>query len=298
MYKKVLILVFVLSELFVIGCYIPKKVKLDPYSDSFYKRARLLMTKQEEEVFLNLPDAKSRKAFIKEFWDIRDPNPYTEVNEYKEEIERRFEYASRYFKEAGRPGWDTDRGRIYILLGPPDSLKDYPMLSGYYKGVQVWLYGNYQLALQFADKEGDGRYELITYSTELLNAIEMAKYTLMGGSEIKVVVKPINFKLKYIKEKSDVEIKIPIKKLLLKEKNGKELIRIRVEFILYYPDKTFEKVVRQKQLSYDKEEILKKKDIIITFPLSISKKGKIHLDTIVTDLNSGFRGRKIFKIKL
>ncbi len=296
--KKILIVLFIVVELFLAACYLPKKVKLDPYSDSFYKKARLLMTKQEEEVFLNLPDEKSRRAFIKEFWEIRDPNPYTEVNEYKEEIEKRFEYASRFFKEAGRPGWDTDRGRIYILLGPPDSVRDYPMLSGYYKGVQIWLYGNYRLGLQFVDKEGDGRYELITYSTELLDAIEMAKYTLMGGSDVKVIVKPINFKFKYFPENNSVEIKIPLKKLLLKEKDGKELVRIRVEFILYYPDKTFEKFIREKETKYSKEEILKMKYVSFVFPLKIKRKGKVHIDTILTDLNSGFRGRKIFKVKI
>ncbi len=292
-----LVIGFIGFELFTIGCYIPRNVKLDPYSEAFYKRARLLMTKQEEEVFLNLPDAKSRKEFIKEFWEIRDPNPYTEVNEYKVEIEKRFEYASRYFKEGGMPGWNTDRGRIFILLGPPDSVRDYPMLSGYYKGVQVWLYGNYRLALQFVDKDGDGRYELITYSSELLDAIDMAKYTLMGGSEVKVVVKPINFKLKYFPDKKEVEIKIPLKSLLLKEKNGKEMIKIRVEFLLYFEDKTFYKIVREKSLALEKEKVLGMKYIVMNFPLIIKKKGKVHLDTIITDLNSGFRGRKIFKIK-
>ncbi len=292
-----LIIGFLGFELFIAGCYIPKNVRLDPYSETFYKKARLLMTKQEEEVFLNLPDVKSRKEFIKEFWEIRDPNPYTEINEYKVEIERRFEYASRYFKEGGMPGWNTDRGRIYILLGPPDNVRDYPMLSGYYKGVKIWLYGNYRLALQFVDKDGSGRYELITYNSDLLDAIEMAKYTLMGGSEVKFVVKPINFKLKYFSDKKEVEIKIPVKSLLLKEKNGREIIKIRVEFLLYFEDKTFSKLIREKSLELDKEEVLRMKYIVVKFPLIIKKKGKVHLDTIVTDLNSGFRGRKIFKIK-
>ncbi len=154
------------------------------------------------------------------------------------------------------------------------------------------------MALQFVDKDGDGRYELITYSTELLDAIEMAKYTLMGGSEIKVVVKPINFKLKYFKEKNEVELKIPMKSLLLKEKEDKEVVRIRAEFILYFQDKTFKKIIREKSFVFEREKLLKMKNLTVNLPLKIEKKGKVHIDTIITDLNSGFRGRKIFKVNI
>jgi GWxTD domain-containing protein len=281
---------------FVSGCIIRKHVKLDPRSEEFYKKARLLMTKQEEEVFLNLSDIKSRKEFIKEFWDIRDPNPYTEENEYREEIERRFEFASRRFKEGGRLGWDSDRGRIFILLGPPDSVREYPMLSGYYKGVIVWLYGNYQLAVRFVDKTGDGVYELITYNTDLLDALETAKYTLMGGTSFKYKIRPIKFKLSY--KDRILTIKIETKNLLLKKIGDRYKTEIEIKTLIYYKDKTFEKIKRIKKMSFSKEEILKKKTITFNLPFDLKKKGKIHFDTIITDLLGNRRGRKIFKIKI
>ncbi len=293
-WKISIIIVVVISLLS--GCIIGKRVKLDPQSEGFYRRARLLMTKQEEEVFLNLPDAESRKKFIKEFWDIRDPNPYTEENEYKEEIERRFEFASRRFKEGGRPGWDSDRGRIFILLGPPDNIREYPMLSGYYKGVIVWLYGNYQLAVRFVDKIGDGVYELDTYSTDLLEALETAKYTLMGGTSFKYKIKPLKFKLSYVNGK--LIINVATKNLLLQKEKERYKMEIEIEIIIYYKDKTFEKITRIKKMSFLKDDILQLKNITINLPVDFKKKGKIYLDTIITDLLGNRRGRRIFKIKI
>ncbi len=293
---KAMFCVYLLILLFLSSCIIRKNVKLDPESQAFYRKARLLMTKQEEDVFLNLPTPKARHNFIKEFWDIRDPNPYTEENEFKIEIDRRFEIASRRFKEGGRPGWDSDRGRIFILLGPPDNIRDYPMLSGYYKGVIVWLYGNYQLAIQFVDRTGDGVYELNTYSTELLDALETAKYTLMGGTHTKYQIKPLRFKLNYNKGK--VNVKIETKNLLFKKVKNGYLLKLNIEFLVYFPDKTFKKFIRIKEMSFSKDEILNKKDVNFVLPLNIQRKGKVYIDTVITDLLGNRRGRKIFKIKI
>ncbi len=79
-----------------------------------------IISKAEEEAFLALKDRASRDRFIEEFWRRRDPTPGTERNEYKEEHYRRLLFANKMFRE-GVPGWKTDRGRVYILHGQPDS---------------------------------------------------------------------------------------------------------------------------------------------------------------------------------
>ena len=100
-------------------CGTRERVTLDPESKNFYDYTRLIMTKQEKEIFLLLPDKESRMEFIQDFWDKRDPDPQTEENEFQEEFYQRIEYVNKRFRE-GIPGWKTDRGRIYIYLGPPD----------------------------------------------------------------------------------------------------------------------------------------------------------------------------------
>ena len=54
--------------------------------------------------------------------DKRDPDPYSQENEFRQEFYQRIEEANRFFRSEGIPGWKTDRGRIYIFLGQPDKI--------------------------------------------------------------------------------------------------------------------------------------------------------------------------------
>jgi len=124
-FRRMILLGILIIVLGMIGCGTSKKVILDPESRDFYKTAQLIMTKEEKEIFNHLPDKESRGEFIEEFWAKRDPDPDTEVNEFKQEFLKRIDYANKYFKE-GIPGWKTDRGRIYIIFGPyANELKEY-----------------------------------------------------------------------------------------------------------------------------------------------------------------------------
>ncbi len=68
---------------------------------------------------------EERDAFIEKFWLRRNPNPDSPENEFREEHYRRIAYANEHFA-AGKPGWKTDRGHIYIAYGPPDSIDSHP----------------------------------------------------------------------------------------------------------------------------------------------------------------------------
>ncbi|HXV61559.1 MAG TPA: GWxTD domain-containing protein [Vicinamibacteria bacterium] len=79
-----------------------------------------IITDKEKEVFLSLQTVEERERFIEAFWVRRDPNPATPSNELKEEHYRRIEHSNRFLgRDTFRPGWRTDRGRYYILLGEP-----------------------------------------------------------------------------------------------------------------------------------------------------------------------------------
>jgi GWxTD domain-containing protein len=74
----------------------------------------------ERKRFESLASDAEREQFIEQFWKRRDPTPATMENEAKEEHYRRISYSNELFKEAGKPGWATERGRTYIVFGPPD----------------------------------------------------------------------------------------------------------------------------------------------------------------------------------
>ena len=84
-----------------------------------------IITPQERKAFLSLTNDEERDAFIQAFWQRRNPNPDSPENTYREEYYRRIAYANEHFA-AGEPGWKTDRGRIYIEYGKPDSIESHP----------------------------------------------------------------------------------------------------------------------------------------------------------------------------
>jgi GWxTD domain-containing protein len=89
-----------------------------------------IITPQERKAFLNLSNDEEREAFIEQFWARRNPDPDSPDNSYREEHYRRIAYANEHFA-AGKPGWKTDRGRIYIEYGPPDSKDEHPSGGSY-----------------------------------------------------------------------------------------------------------------------------------------------------------------------
>ncbi len=91
---------------------------------------RWIITDQEMQAFKHLSNDEERDQFIENFWLRRNPNPDSPENEYREEHYARIAYANEHFA-AGKPGWKTDRGHIYIAYGKPDSIDSHPSGGSY-----------------------------------------------------------------------------------------------------------------------------------------------------------------------
>jgi GWxTD domain-containing protein len=89
-----------------------------------------IITDEEAKTFKSLSNDEERDAFIEQFWLRRNPNPDSPENEFREEHYRRIAYANEHFA-AGKPGWKTDRGHIYIAFGKPDSIESHPSGGSY-----------------------------------------------------------------------------------------------------------------------------------------------------------------------
>jgi GWxTD domain-containing protein len=96
---------------------------------------RWIITDEERETFKRLSNDEERDNFIEQFWLRRDPTPDTVENEYKEEHYRRITYANEHFA-AGKPGWKTDRGRIYVMFGAPDQIDSHPSGGMYERPIE------------------------------------------------------------------------------------------------------------------------------------------------------------------
>jgi len=135
-----------------------------------------IITDEERATFKRLTTDEEREQFIENFWLRRDPTPDTVENEFKEEHYERIAYANERFA-SGKPGWKTDRGRIYIIHGKPDEIESHPSGGTYDRPFnegggttstypfEKWTYryiegiGN-NVELEFVDKSMTGEYKL------------------------------------------------------------------------------------------------------------------------------------------
>ena len=167
-------------------------VKKDPVGTEFYHMVRHLMTSDEEKTFANLSTPEFLREFIEAFWEIRDPDPATEENEFRTAVEERFEFVNQHLREANRPGWDTARGMIYMVLGPPNLMNaastPSPQSSqneNFLAGTIIWPYPEMNLYVYFVDRQGFGVYELdiVRTSPRLLEFLKTSKTRFIGSGD-------------------------------------------------------------------------------------------------------------------
>ncbi len=94
-----------------------------------------IISDEERKAFRTLSNDEERDAFIENFWLRRNPDPDSPENEFREEHYRRIAYANEHFA-AGKPGWKTDRGHIYISYGKPDSIDSHPSGGSYQRPME------------------------------------------------------------------------------------------------------------------------------------------------------------------
>ena len=162
-----------------------RQMRLEEQQD-YYKKwlaedVVYIIAREEREVFEKLTTDDERDAFIEQFWRRRDPDPRTSYNEFKEEHYRRIAYVNERFA-SGVEGWYTDRGRIYIAFGPPNTIDDHN--GGVYRrrpeegggwtstyAFQRWFY-NYipgigsGIEIEFVDASKTGEYKLALRPSE------------------------------------------------------------------------------------------------------------------------------------
>ncbi len=109
---------------------------------------------------------EEQKKLYKEFWDKRNPLPNSKTNPLLEEFYRRVQFANEYFSSSGTAGWKTDRGRIYIIYGPPDDIyKNDANLFSSEPPYIIWTYNSLRLRFVFVDELNIGDYRLVSKET-------------------------------------------------------------------------------------------------------------------------------------
>jgi len=121
-------------------------------SDSEWKRLR------------SIKDLDERRRFMMDFWQARDPNPSTPVNEFQENFYALVQYANDRYTTSFTEGWESDRGQVLLKYGTPTAVEPHLFDRGM-EPYEIWEYNNIpgegQSMFVFADLDGFGRFELL-----------------------------------------------------------------------------------------------------------------------------------------
>ena len=135
-----------------------------------------IISPDERNAFLQLDTNEEREQFIEQFWLRRSSNPDLPENDFKEEHYRRIAYANEHYA-SGIPGWKTDRGRMYIMWGPPGEIESHPTGGTYDRPMEegggststypweTWRWRYLEgigenIILEFVDPSGSGEYHM------------------------------------------------------------------------------------------------------------------------------------------
>jgi len=152
-----------------------------------------LLTGEQKEEFRKLSDTQ-KELFVRNLWDSLDSNPITPENEFQAEYQTRYTHAKKYY------GIPSDRAKIYILLGKPNSVESHPSSDKYYP-MELWSY--YSLGLRglppsleliFFKRWGAGEYRLYSPLFDGFKALTPSQYdpdsSPRARSQLKAIFDP------------------------------------------------------------------------------------------------------------
>lgn len=110
-----------------------------PTKDWYQGPVRYIITRTEVKAYKALESDAERATFIDWFWQRRDVDSSTPENEFRDRYEKRAFEATRKFSATTIPGWRTDMGKVYMLVGPPDETVN-DLMGKTNRGTVTWVY--------------------------------------------------------------------------------------------------------------------------------------------------------------
>lgn len=298
------------------GCRFGWNLRQDPLFDAFLEKTSLLMTEEEIEIYMRLPDVSSKEEFVAEFWKMRDFDPTTEQSEGEIEFKRRVDFANHWFDPQGSCrghapthstrkalGWETDRGRIYLVMGPPDQVafegqSAYEAISEEHGDLLCratgWYYSRLRYSIHFSvghtsllydektvlpgheDFKNPGFSSISTHA----EAMKRAKLDWMSWEYRGWTAKPFLFKA--WGRKDGLAIRIPIDRLSFESVDKRLRGRLETEVHVYQAAAKKEVLRDVRTLDYAEEDVLGLKAVEYVIPFHPKDRGAHLFDIIVT----------------
>lgn len=130
--------------------------------DEMMEVCRPIAREQDIDTYEKLTTLDSKRDFVFRFWKMRDMEPDTPQNEFKDEYMERVNFVEGRYKTFNRRGIKTDRGRVYLINGEPDEV-DYHPNDYNTKPYELWTYHSIEGGVEFifGDITGYNDYELL-----------------------------------------------------------------------------------------------------------------------------------------
>lgn len=131
--------------------------------DEEFSKSKYIASMIEKNEWAKLTEVDAKRKFLFDFWNIRDANPATPINETQiEYLARIKEATNKYSNISQKEGWKTDRGRVYAIWGAPTEIERYPYDSETVP-YEIWHYEQIEggVVFVFADYSGFSSYKLL-----------------------------------------------------------------------------------------------------------------------------------------
>ena len=104
----------------------------DPVNEAWAEGpVKWIMAPDEKVGWASLTSGGERQEFVDKFWEKRNPKPGSSDNIFRTTFERRVAFAdSRFVDVEKQRGCLTDRGMVFVLLGPPTYAGRKPLRAG------------------------------------------------------------------------------------------------------------------------------------------------------------------------
>jgi len=141
--------------------------------DQEFRYTGYLTSPEEKQLFKTIKELEAKRNYLLAVWKAKDR--LGDVSKFREEYLARVKYSNDHFAAFKKEGWQTDRGRVYILYGPPSYVNRNPSTEGL-RPYETWDYNELQggVVFVFADFSGFKDYQLL--HSDLIGEVHYENY--------------------------------------------------------------------------------------------------------------------------
>ncbi len=127
-----------------------------------FRKGQYISTDQEIKMFSAITSEEGRRTFLSQFWVDVEKGRQGRIPITRAEYLQRVATANQKYTNFSREGWQTDRGRVFILYGDPNEVERIPS-SQDAKPHEVWRYLDLENGVEFyfVDRTGFSDYVLV-----------------------------------------------------------------------------------------------------------------------------------------